>query len=810
MSSSLRRSASTRDADVEGGAVYDDDIDWTKVKRTPKGKAPPLPLLGAGVCAAWLCLTTARTVGRYEAFVACCVAYGALFSTHLRRWIAKRSGGDGAMRAISQPIADGAAGFLRVQYAAIFRLAAPLALLIGLSYKLRPPPRGAAGAAQAVSRTTLGCVASCCFLVGAGCSALSGYAAMRVASHANVRVADAAKRSAADALVVCFRGGAFSAVLNLTLCIVGVLVLFGAIHAAGVVDDAADVPLLLVGYGFGASFVALFMQLGGGIYTKAADVGADLVGKVEQAIPEDDPRNPAVVADLVGDMVGDCVGSSADVFESVGAEIIGAMILGGRLARDAGADPAPVVFFPLVVHSIDVVASSLGVLAVSKERVVALERREGEYAPMVVLQQGYLVTLAVALAGFGLACYWLLDVEGAPAAWRHFLGCGLCGFGTAFVCMRASRYYTDYAFEPVRRIAESATTGHATTIITGLAVGLESVVAPVLTVGVAVVASYHLGRTSGVGATSGDPAAAARAAGLFGTAVATMGMLASAVYVLAMNNFGPIADNAGGIAEMSRQQAHVRDATDALDAAGNVTKAATKGYSIGSAALACFLLFGAFMDEFSQFAGRPFEVVDVATPEVLVGGLFGVGMVFAFAGMAIAAVGRAAQRVVLICREAFKSDPGILAGTSLPDYERVVSVVTQAALSEMVAPGVLCVGAPVAVGFAGRFVGELTGRPLLGAEVLAGYLVFGTVSGILMALFLDNVGGAWDNAKKYVELGHFGGKGSEAHKAAVTGDTVGDPLKDTAGPSLHVVIKLLSTTILVLGPLFVGRTGASV
>ena len=463
------------------------------------------------------------------------------------------------------------------------------------------------------------------------------------------------------------------------------------------------------------------------------------------------------------------------------------------------------------MHSIDVVASSLGVLAVSKERVVALERREGEYAPMVVLQQGYLVTLAVALAGFGLACYWLLDVEGAPAAWRHFLGCGLCGFGTAFVCMRASRYYTDYAFEPVRRIAESATTGHATTIITGLAVGLESVVAPVLTVGVAVVASYHLGRTSGVGATSGDPAAAARAAGLFGTAVATMGMLASAVYVLAMNNFGPIADNAGGIAEMSRQQAHVRDATDALDAAGNVTKAATKGYSIGSAALACFLLFGAFMDEFSQFAGRPFEVVDVATPEVLVGGLFGVGMVFAFAGMAIAAVGRAAQRVVLICREAFKSDPGILAGTSLPNYERVVSVVTQAALSEMVAPGVLCVGAPVAVGFAGRFVGELTGRPLLGAEVLAGYLVFGTVSGILMALFLDNVGGAWDNAKKYVELGHFGGKGSEAHKAAVTGDTVGDPLKDTAGPSLHVVIKLLSTTILVLGPLFVGgRTGASV
>ena len=551
MSSSLRRSASTRDADVEGGAVYDDDIDWTKVKRTQKGKAPPLTLLGAGVCAAWLCLTTTRTVGRYEAFVACALAYGALFSAYLRKWIAKRSGGDSAMRAISQPIADGAAGFLRVQYAAIFRLAAPLALLIGLSCKLRPPPRGAAGAAQAVSRTTLGCVASCCFLVGAGCSALSGYAAMRVASHANVRVADAAKRSAADALVVCFRGGAFSAVLNLTLCIVGVLVLFGVIHMAGVVDDAADVPLLLVGYGFGASFVALFMQLGEGIYTKAADVGADLVGKVEQA-PRGRPAQPRRRRRPGGR-------HGRRLRRQLGGRL---RIRGrgdhrghdprGRLARDAGADPPPVVFFPLVVHSIDVVASSLGVLAVSKERVVALERREGEYAPMVVLQQGYLVTLAVALAGFGLACFWLLDVEGAPAAWRHFLGCGLCGFGTAFVCMRASRYYTDYAFEPVRRIAESATTGHATTIITGLAVGLESVVAPVLTVGVAVVASYHLGRTSGVGATSGDPAAAARAAGLVGTAVATMGMLASAVYVLAMNNFGPIADNAGGIAEMSR------------------------------------------------------------------------------------------------------------------------------------------------------------------------------------------------------------------------------------------------------------------
>jgi len=794
--------------DVEGGAAYDDDVDFSKPKTGGGGsvKAPPGTTAAAiGVGLLFLVITALSSPGsaaRYGAFVTACVAYGTWFSRHLQKWIEARPGGDDGMRQISEPIATGAAGFLSVQYRAIFRLAAPLALAIGASYQLRPEPRGDPGGAAALSRTVLGIVASGCFLVGAGCSALSGYAAMCVASHANVRVADAAKRSAADALVVCFRGGAFSAVLNLTLCVAGVGGLFAVISATGIVEDIADVPILLVGYGFGASFVALFMQLGGGIYTKAADVGADLVGKVEQAIPEDDPRNPAVVADLVGDMVGDCVGSSADVFESVGAEIIGAMILGGRLARDAGSNPAPVVFFPLVVHAIDLLASSLGILYVSRDRVVALERSEGEYAPMAVLQRGYTVTLGVAFAGFALACRWLLDVEGAPDAWKHFLGCGCCGFLTAFVCMRSSRYYTDYAFEPVRRIAEAATTGHGTTIIVGLAVGLESVVVPVLTVGVAVVTSYHLGRTAGVG---GGAEAASKAAGLFGTAVATMGMLASAVYILSMNNFGPIADNAGGIAEMSRQPARVRDATDALDAAGNVTKAVTKGYSIGSAALACFLLFGAFMDEFSLFSGTNFESVDVAKPEVLVGGLFGTMAVFAFAGMAIGAVGRTAGDVVVCCREAFAADPGIIAGTSLPDYKRVVAIVTRAALREMVLPGCLCVAAPVAVGVAGRVVGELTGRPLLGAEVLAGYLVFGTVSGILMALFLDNVGGAWDNAKKYVELGNYGGKGSEAHKAAVTGDTVGDPLKDTAGPSLHVVIKLLSTTILVLGPLFIGK-----
>jgi len=324
---------------------------------------------------------------------------------------------------------------------------------------------------------------------------------------------------------------------------------------------------------------------------------------------------------------------------------------------------------------------------------------------------------------------------------------------------------------------------------------MKSTVVPTLTVSVAVVLSYHLGRTSGFGA--------GHNAGLFGTAVSTMGMLSSAVFVLSMNNYGPIADNAGGIAEMSQQPEHVRDSCDKLDAAGNVTKAVTKGYSIGSATMACFLLFGAFLDEFSAFSGRPFHVVDIAIPEVLIGGLIGTMMIYWFTGLAIAAVGKTAHVVVLEVRRQWQEKPGIMDFREKPDHQRCVAIVTRAALKEMRFPGVLCIVLPVATGLAARFVGEATNRPLLGAQALAGYLMFGTVSGILMALFLDNVGGAWDNAKKYIELGNYGGKNSEAHKAAITGDTVGDPFKDTAGPSLHVVIKLLSTTILVLGPLFI-------
>jgi len=725
----------------------------------------------------------------------CCI-HGTIFSIYLARSVLICDDGTEEMRGVSDPIREGAAGFLKVQYNAVLYLAIPLSFFIWFSYLFRPSHETEVGdtSINSLSNSYLGFLSSLSFLLGCVCSAMSGYMSMWCASHSNIRVAAAARRSYGEALIVCFRGGAFSAVLNITLCVFGVTLLFCLLYMTNGSISTGDVPMLMVGYGFGASFVALFMQLGGGIYTKAADVGADLVGKVEQSIPEDDPRNPAVIADLVGDMVGDCVGSSADVFESVAAEIIGAMILASTLCSEAGLEGTVLtkfLFFPLVVHGMDIIVSSAGIVFVG-----GLDRPDMN--PMHQLQKGYRAAVGLSIVGFFIITWWLLSVPGYDGAWFKFFLCGLTGMGCAYGIVLSTQYYTDYEFSPVRSIAEASTTGHGTNIIVGVSVGMKATAIPTLIVSVAVLSAYHLGRTTGIGD--------GHNAGLFGTAVATMGMLSTACYILSMNNYGPIADNAGGIAEMSMQPEHVRDATDRLDAAGNVTKAVTKGYSIGSAAMACFLLFGAFMDEFSAFAGREFKVVDIAVPEVLIGGLIGSMIIFYFTGLAISAVGRTAHQVVLEVRRQFRENPDIMLYKAKPDYKTCVSLVTKAALEEMRYPGCICVLTPVAVGLVFRFVGEYTDRPLLGAEVLASYLMFGTVTGILMALFLDTTGGAWDNAKKYVELGNFGGKNSEAHKAAVTGDTVGDPFKDTAGPSLHVVIKLLSTTILVLGPLFISSS----
>ncbi|CAB1114805.1 unnamed protein product [Ectocarpus sp. CCAP 1310/34] len=468
----------------------------------------------------------------------CCSA-GILVTGWLADSVLSKDDGTPAMRAVSDPI----------KYTAIAKIAVFLLVFIVMSYVLRPTGSSEVQNAgvRRVGNTTLGLISGACFLVGALCSAAAGYISMWVSAHANIRVASAARRGYGEALVICFRGGAFSAVLDITLCVAGVTLLYVALYtwyvARGVLDDT-DVPVLMVGYGFGASFVALFMQLGGGIYTKAADVGADLVGKVETGIPEDDPRNPAVVADLVGDMVGDCVGSSADVFESVAAEMIGAMILGSTLAKEVRLQHEGcylrTVPFPIVGRS--------------------------GYIFCTACFRG--VSFALALTGFAIISRWLLYVEDSPSAWLHFFGCGIVGMVTAYVFILSTQYYTDYVYAPVRSIAEASTTGHGTNIITGVAVGMKSTVIPCITVSVAVIAAYHLGRTSGVGE--------GHSAGIFGTAVATMGMLSSAVYVLSMNNFGPIADNAGGIAEMSQQPEFVRETTDRLDAAGNVTKAITK------------------------------------------------------------------------------------------------------------------------------------------------------------------------------------------------------------------------------------------
>ncbi|KAM1274787.1 hypothetical protein ACFX2I_024609 [Malus domestica] len=493
----------------------------------------------------------------------------------------------------------------------------------------------------------------------------------------------------------------------------------------------------------------------------------------------------------VGDNVGDCAARGADLFESIAAEIISAMILGGTMAQHASG----FILFPLVVHSFDLVISSVGIFSIRGTR--DSSGKASSEDPMKILQRGYSVTILLAVLTFGASTRWLLYTEQAPSAWFNFALCGLVGIITAYVFVFITQYYTDYKHEPVRTLALASSTGHGTNIIAGVSLGLESTALPVLVISVSIISAYWLGQTSGLIDENGIPTG-----GLFGTAVATMGMLSTAAYVLTMDMFGPIADNAGGIVEMSQQPESVREITDVLDAVGNTTKATTKGFAIGSAALASFLLFSAYMDEVAAFAREPFKQVDIAIPEVFVGGLLGSMLIFLFSAWACSAVGRTAQEVVKEVRRQFIERPGIMEYKEKPDYARCVAIVASASLREMIKPGVLAIISPIAVGIVFRIFGYYNGQPLLGAKVVASMLMFATVSGILMALFLNTAGGAWDNAKKYIETGVLGGKGSDCHKAAVTGDTVGDPFKDTAGPSLHVLIKMLATITLVMAPVF--------
>jgi K(+)-stimulated pyrophosphate-energized sodium pump len=698
----------------------------------------------------------------------------------LARQVLAADVGTPQMREISDAIREGAEAFLRRQYRTIGLLSVVAALVIFGFYFWNRDVKNIAEMGEGTHwKVTVS------FLIGALCSAIAGYIGMFVSIRANIRTAAAAMTSLNRALQIALRGGAVSGLAVVAMSLLGVgglFYFFGGLH------DFEHVPLQIVGFGFGASFVALFAQLGGGIYTKAADVGADLVGKVEAGIPEDDPRNPAVVADLVGDNVGDCAGRGADLFESTAAENVGAMILGIALYPVFGMGG---ILFPLFARALGLIATIVGVFTV--------KIREDE-DPMNGLNRGYLVTTVLAMIGFAVSVFWLLKPVDPAAAAKvsqgYLLLAGIIGIATAYAFVWITQYYTEYKYRPVREIAEASRTGPATNIISGLAVGLECTGLPVLVISAALMSAYWCG-TMALGGLPG--------AGLYGTAIATMGMLAPCAYILAMDTFGPITDNAGGIIEMSKQPEEIRAKTDRLDAVGNTTKALTKGYAIGSAALAAFLLFSAYLDEVTKITGVPIKV-DLTRVPVFVGALIGATLVFVFSALAIKAVGKAAQVVIGEVRRQFRENPGIMAGTAKPDYARCVDIVTAGALKEMVAPGLLAVATPVAVGYAFRF---LSPYGQVGAEAVAALLMVGTIAGILLATFMNNGGGAWDNAKKYIESGQFTvdgqvvGKRSEPHKAAVVGDTVGDPFKDTAGPSLHVLIKMLSTITLVLAPLFI-------
>jgi len=694
----------------------------------------------------------------------------------LARDVLSRDQGTPGMQDISNRIFEGAVAYLNRQYRTIFSLAIVVAILMGVLVSIF----------EKEHQTARGVVTALAFLAGALLSGIAGFIGMYVAVKSNVRTAAAAQKGVGPALVVALRGGAVSGFLVIALGLIGVLTVYGVVYqfADGELAKVAETPFWIVGFAFGASFVALFAQLGGGIYTKAADVGADLVGKIEAGIPEDDPRNPAVIADLVGDNVGDCAGRGADIFESSAAEIIGAMILGVALFRasggDAGSSDIAWIFFPLVVGAFGLIASIAGVFSVRPENDVK--------NPMGELNKGFYVTAGLSALFIILICVTIL-----PFGKWEFALCGLIGLITSFAFVYITQYYTEGAFRPVKSIAEASKTGPATNIISGISVGFETTGLPAIVIGAALLSSYALGKsvdgfTEDIGVSSG----------IFGTAVATMGMLMTAAYILAMDTFGPITDNAGGIVEMSGAPDEIRNVTDALDAVGNTTKALTKGYAVGTASLAAFLLFSAFLDEVDRFSSEPIErVVNLAEPRVFVGALIGAALVYVFASFAIRAVGRAAQAMIEEVRRQFAADPGIMAGTSTPDYRRCVDISVRSALREMILPGTLAVVVPILVGI------------LLRWEAAAGMLMVGTIAGVLLAIVLNNGGGAWDNAKKSIEAGHLSeagivlGKGSEAHAAAVVGDTVGDPWKDTAGPSLHVLVKLLATITLVLSPLFI-------
>ena len=652
---------------------------------------------------------------------------GILFAIFLISWVLSRPAGSQRMQEISGAIQEGAMAYLSRQYRTIAIVGVIVAVLLWVGLGMQ---------------TAVG------FIIGAIFSGLCGYVGMVVSTRANTRVAEAAKTGIGYALVVAFRGGSVTGMICVSLALLGISGLFLMFND----------PVSLVGMGFGGSLISVFARLGGGIYTKSADVGADLVGKVEAGIPEDDPRNPAVIADNVGDNVGDCAGMAADLFETYAVTAIGAMLLGHLVFPE---NPIAVAF-PIILGAVAIIASIIGSFFV---------RMGSNQNIMGALYKGLWASAILALIGF-----WFVVPIFAPAP--GYFWPALVGIVITMLMVYITDYYTSKAFRPVKSIAEASQSGHGTNIITGLSVAMEASVMPAIVIVIGILVSYGVG--AGLGAGEGG--------GLYGIAVASMAMLSMTGIVVAIDSYGPITDNGGGIAEMAELPPEIRAITDPLDAVGNTTKAVTKGYAIGSAGLAAIVLFADYTHQLTSYLGH--EVVfSINNPMVLAGLLIGGALPFLFSAFAIGAVGRAAGEVVVEVRRQFREIKGLMEGKARPEYGKCVDIVTARALKEMIVPALIPILAPIIVGFA------------LGREALGGMLLGTIITGLFLALLQTSGGGAWDNAKKAIEDGLYGGKGSMAHAAAVTGDTVGDPLKDTAGPAINPMIKVVNIVALLIVPL---------